>query len=331
MKFDGDAESGALRPLSVLLEALRYAPRGRRIALAWQTLAALFAEIPAARTEEATFRSPNEYLPAYARLAALLGVREQIPPPGEVEFLQAMLERSPQPGGVIVWTDFYFLTAFVSILAPARVIEIGTLTGFSAAVIAAALDRRHGRENPAFVDTIDLRSRCLIDETRATGFEIPELIPNFTWRARLHIPHDSSFVRELARPNELELGFIDADHRHPWPLLDLLRLAPFVRSGGWIVLHDIQLGTTGRSMAAAGKPFRWGAPDGAEKLFARWPFRKISGGNIGAVQMPNDKRALVPFAMRLMAEPFEIESGATETAKSKRARRAFYQSLSDLV
>jgi hypothetical protein len=107
---------------------------------------------------------------------------------------------------------------------------------------------------------IDLRPQCLIDETRPTGFEIPELIPDLVSRVRLHIPNDSRCVRTLARPNELELVFIDADHRHPRPLLDLLRLAPYVRSGGWIVLHDIQLGAIGRKIAAAGETSPWGHP-----------------------------------------------------------------------
>ncbi len=311
-------------------EALRYAPTGRRFSLARQILRARKAGMPPYLAGDATFHSPNEYAETYARLAASLGAPERIPPPGEIEFLQSMLHRPSPREGVICWSDYYFLTAFVSILSPARVVEIGTLTGFSAAIIAAALDRRHGHESQAWVDSIDLRPQCLIDETRPTGFEIAELIPDLAWRARLHIPADSRRVRELARPNELELAFIDADHRQPWPLLDLLRLAPSVRSGGWIVLHDIQLGTSGRRMATAGTPAPWGAPGGAERLFERWPFRKISGGNIGAVQMPNDKSALVPFALQLMAEPFEIDDDA-KARKGQRVRRALYQSLSDLL
>ncbi len=324
MKADRGSAPVARGSLSLFSDALRYAPPGHRLAIARRSLAARLAPSSA---ENAQFHSPDQYIETYIRLAALLGFPGRTPPAGEIEFLQAMLDRPVQHSGVIVWTDYYFLTALVSILAPVRVVEIGTLTGFSAAIIAAALDHRHGRESPAWVDTIDVRARCVIDETRPTGFEIPELIPDLSWRVRLHIPRDSKCVRDLVQPNELELAFIDADHRHPRPLLDLVRLAPHVRSGGWIVLHDIQLGTNGRKMAAAGKPFRWGAPDGAEILFDRWPFRKISAGNIGAVQMPNDKSALVSFALRLMAEPFEIEDGP----KSKRARRDFYHSLHDLL
>ena len=64
--------------------------------------------------------------------------------------------------------------------------ELGTLTGFSAALLTAVLARRYGPDF-AGVDTIDARAACLIDETKPTGFEIPELIPDlasFSPRAR---------------------------------------------------------------------------------------------------------------------------------------------------
>ena len=228
-------------------------------------------------------------------------------------------------GGIGI-NEVLFITAFAGILAPTRVVEIGTLTGYSAVVIAAALGRRHGKDGAAVVETIDFRRQCFLDESRPTGFDIPELAPDLVPMIRLHVPHDSSFVAELVQPNELPMIFIDADHRHPRVLLDVLRVAPYVRDGGWIVLHDIQLGTIGEKMRAAGKPTPWGAPYGAQWLFERWPYRKIGGGNIGAIQVPDDRRALIPFALRLMSIPFEIE-GKTEI----RACAALYQSLGELA
>ncbi len=62
------------------------------------------------------------------------------------------------------------------------------------------------------------------------------------------------------------------------------------------MLHDIQLGTIGRKAKDAAWIALLGAPEGAEWLFECWPFRKIRGGNIGAVQLPNEKSALIPFA-----------------------------------
>ncbi len=130
-------------------------------------------------------------------------------------------------------------------------IEIGTLPGFSTAIIAAAIARRSESIDHPSVDTIDARAACLIDENRPTGFELAELIPELASIVRVHAPFDSQVVSKLAERDELWFVFIDANHCHPHPLLDLLRCAPHIRPGGWVVLHDIQLGTNGRNRVGA--------------------------------------------------------------------------------
>jgi hypothetical protein len=233
------------------------------------------------------------------------------------------------PGG-IGSRDYFFLTALVSILAPRRVVEIGTLTGFSTAIIAAAIHRQYGAGTPSSrdhitVETIDAHTNCSIDETRPIGFEIPELIPGLVSTVRIHTGRESDFVREIAARDEFGLAFIDADHRHPWPLLDVLRLAPYVESGGWILLHDIQLGTYGQGERTAGQSLEGGTPFGAEWLFERWPFRKIRSFHIGAIELPAQKDVLIPFALELMQEPFEV------TGKPQYARRVVFKSFAALL
>lgn len=310
----------------IFLGSVRHAPRRSRLKFFRGLFASLSSPSSASSAEICEINSLANFESAYTCLAAMLGHAGKVPPPGEIEFLRAIVNRQTGYPGTIGASDYFFLTVFVSVLAPKRVVEIGTLTGFSAAIIAAALRRQHGGDDSISVDTIDLRPKCLIDETRPTGFEIAKSFPDLVSMIRLHIPHDSTLVGELAQPDELELAFVDADHRHPLPLLDLLRLAPYIGSGGWILLHDIQLGTIGRKAIEAGGTLGWGSADGAEWLFAYWPFRKISGGNIGAVQLPDRKDALIPFAWRLMSLPFEITGKA-----AGRARRALHQSVAELV
>jgi predicted O-methyltransferase YrrM len=233
-------------------------------------------------------------------------------------------EHRRPPGGISA-QDYFFLTALVSILAPRRVVEIGTLTGFSAAIIAAAIHRQHGETGAVAVETIDASVQCIVEETRPVGFEIPELIPELASTVRVHTQRKSDFVRDLSAAGKFGLGFIDADHRHPWPLLDVLRLAPGLETGAWIVLHDIQLATYGRERREAGQPLEGETPYGAECLFALWPFRKISSAHIGAIELPGRPSTLIPFALSLMERPFELSGKA-----ANRVRRALYQSFADL-
>ena len=100
---------------------------------------------------------------------------------------------------------------------------------------------------------------------------------------------------------------------------------PYIHCGGWILLHDITLGSTGVSTKKRGKGPRCG-PFGAEWLFAEWPFRKISSANIGAVQMPGKKTAIIPMALRLMKLPFEMS-----VATHRKIRRVLYENLAELL
>jgi len=313
-------------PVVTALGAVCRAPRGSRTKILREAIRSIRRPAPPRTAEVCEINSLADFNSGYARLAAILGHAGKTPPPGEVEFLDSIMKRRRTwHPGTVGPSDYFFLTAFVSILAPQHVIEIGTLTGFSAGLIAAALLRQDGTDGASWVDTIDINVECAIDRTRPTGFEISETFPELVPLIRLHAPRDATFVWQIAKRDELGVIFIDADHRHPMPLLDLLRVAPCVRSEGWILLHDIQWGTIGRKAAETGQTPPWPASYGAEWLFDQWPFRKISGGNIGAVQLPHEKSALLPFALRMMSIQFEVVR-----RQARATRRALYESLGAL-
>jgi predicted O-methyltransferase YrrM len=309
----------------------RNAPAGGRLEVVRAVRRAAARPLPfgdARYFDVGEFKNWEQFEIKYRQLAEELGHAGKIPAPGEVEFLHKMVDLDDvrYPGG-IGSRDYFFLTCLVSILAPHRVIEIGTLTGFSTAIIAAAIDHQHGASSaPITVETVDAHTHCSIDTTRPIGFEIPDLVPNLVSKVRIHAGCESDVVREIAAPGEFGLAFIDADHRHPWPLLDVLRLAPYIQSGGWTLLHDIQLGSYGQAERAAGRNLEEGTPFGAEWLFERWPFRKIRSFHIGAIELPPRLDALIPFARELMQQPFEVTGKAAQ-----RVRGALYRSFANLV
>jgi predicted O-methyltransferase YrrM len=304
---------------------VRHSPVKSQIATVWKLFPYLFGKIERSVPEICEFDSLKNYEMNYRHLAQLLGSCERVPPPGEIEFLCSIQNRGSHPG-TIGLPEFLFLTAFASIVAPKRAIEIGTLAGFSAALIAVALHRRRPDRKGILVDTIDRNTHSVIDANKLVGFQIPEIIPHLPDAVRVHAPADSSIVRELARRDELELAFIDADHQHPRPLLDLLRIAPHIQSGGWILLHDITLGSIGVAAKKRGEAPPCRPSFGAEWLFAHWPFGRVSSGNIGAVQMPGEKTAIIPMALRLMKLPFEMS-----VASHRKIRRALYENIAELL
>jgi predicted O-methyltransferase YrrM len=309
--------------LRTYLRTLRDAPKGLRVRFARRLFPMLFRTSTKSEPEICEFGSLEDYQTKYQRLGQLLGRAEKGPPPEELAFLRS-IETYAGRAGTINFGDCLFLTAFVSVLAPSRAIEIGTLGGFSAAVIAAAIRWQHPDGKNVLVDTIDRCTHSILEQDKPVGFLIRDMFPAFVDAVRIHAPAEAGIVRELARRDEIEFAFIDADHQHPRPLLDLVRLSPFLRPNAWVVLHDIQLGS--QSGKDDPESFRFGTPFGAEWLFQNWPFRKISGGNIGAIQLPANKAAIVAPALRLMELPFEVNPAS----EARRARRALHQSLVEL-
>ena len=247
--------------------------------------------------------------------------------PAERGNLEHLLEYQRNCSGAIGMGDLLFLHAFVNVLAPQRAVEIGTLSGFSAAVIADAAALHQPAESQSIlVDTIDLSQQCLTDQTKPAGFEIPRLVPRLSGRIRVHAGQDARYVEQIAGAGELQFVFIDADHQHPRPTLDLIRVSRFVTRGGWIVVHDIELRSLADRMRAAGVEVEHGAPSGAQWLFEAWPFQKISGGNIGALRLPSNLRDLVPFALAMLRIPSELEA-----LPARRTLEQFFAALVNLL
>ena len=327
--MDGEDRGAVKLSLAQRWDLFRCGPPGRRFDFVRKIEEVVRTTNPPANPryfDIGEFTNWEELEIKYGQLADELGRPEQILGAREIEFLHRMvdLEDIRYPGG-IGSRDYFFLTCLVSILAPRRVIEIGTLTGFSTAIIAAAVYHRHGDRSTITVDTVDSHTHCSIDTSRRIGFEIPELVPDLVSTVRVHTGRESDIVGEIASPGELGLAFIDADHRHPWPLLDVLRLAPYLQPNAWIGLHDIQLGTYGQTEREAGKELDADAPFGAEWLFERWPFRKIRSFHIGAIELPPQKQSLVSFALDLLGLPFEIVGDA-----ARRVRSSAYRALDEL-
>lgn len=310
--------------LRTYLRTLRDAPKGLRVRFASSLFPMLFRTSARLEPEICEFDSLENYKTKYRLLAQLLGRAEKSPPPEEPAFLRGIQAYAGR-AGTIHFGDCLFLTACASILAPSRAIEIGTLGGFSAAVIAAAIRGQHPGEKKILVDTIDRNTHSLLEQDKPVGFLIRDMFPVFADAVRIHAPAESGMVRDFAQRDEIEFAFIDADHQHPRPLLDLVRLSPFLRPNAWVVLHDIRLGSKPGKGVRESSSF--GTPFGAEWLFQNWPFRKISGGEIGAIQLPANKTAMVPAALSLMQLPFEVSPGN----ESRRARRALHQSLVELL
>lgn len=197
--------------------------------------------------------------------------------------------------------DATFLAALVRELAPSAMVEIGVASGCSSAVLLQALasSRRESLPPMPWLYSFDIAERCCFDPTRRVGDAVDELAPAL--RPGWHLTTgDALQAGRLLRDRGLSFAFIDADHRHPWPTLDLLAILPALRPGAWVALHDIRLRALGTGPEYDAR--------GAQDLFEAWPWaRRVEPreGNMGVIRLEGSRRAIAGVCRRLLDRPWE--------------------------
>lgn len=208
--------------------------------------------------------------------------------------------------GMISKYDARYLYRRVARAGAGTVVEIGTSSGVSTLFICYALHHAYqaGRIGPNFkVLSYDIRTHFYDATDILIGQAAMEVLrPDLLQHVEFRNPATAPDVRAEHELDSLGLVFIDADHRHPWPTLDLLAFLDVVRPGGEVVLHDINL-------PVAYPEFQdWGA----KHLFDDAKCEKLTEttdvGNIGSILVPLDKETLRGQLHGILdAHPWEVE------------------------
>jgi len=101
----------------------------------------------------------------------------------------------------------------------------------------------------------------------------------------------------------VDLLFIDANHFHPWPALDLMATLHLLKKEAWVVLHDIRLPFQSEHQV-----------HGPMHLFDFWKGEKLQSrkrGNIGGIRLHEDPEKTISNLKEILAIPWE--SGVEES------------------
>lgn len=211
-----------------------------------------------------------------------------------------------------------FLWDFIEAARPQKIVEIGTASGVSTAMMLHALD--HLCSDDALVFSFDIASSCYFDSTRPLASAVGEMAPHLIHRARTHMGTNASDAASLFSPQSVDLVLIDGEHANPAPAIDLLALAHVIRPNAWVVLHDIEL----HNITSVERGGSWDH-SGAGRLFERWPFEKHQPAgqrpedrNIGAIRFPGSTQDAIDALLPIIAGPWESESESVRNAQSAR-------------
>jgi predicted O-methyltransferase YrrM len=208
-------------------------------------------------------------------------------------------ERPAWARGTVMVEDARFLHDLVIDTRPLIVIEVGVASGCSSVVLLKALAQVHGADADRWcLHAYDVADRCYFDASHPTGAAVAEFAPHLLSHYRL-TQGDARTARQHVGAGSVRFAFVDANHFHPWPVLDLLALLPTLAPGAWVALHDVRLPRLqARSLRGHGPAY----------LFDAWPFEKRSGGyhgNTGAIRIPEGCTDLDAVWTRALDQPWE--------------------------
>lgn len=231
--------------------------------------------------------------------------------------------------GAIGLLDAMFLWDMVACVRPRRMVEVGVASGTSTAVLLRAIDALgEGVVDAAGeprLSSYELHPFCYFDRSRPVGSAVAEMAPALAHGLSLRTGRTAGDAGRDLAPASIDLAFVDADHRHPCPTADVLALAPAMRRGAWIILHDIDLpAAAARYERAHGTTVDWHQA-GAQILFDRWPFERLRGvgeaGNIGAIRLPDDRSLSRDDLREAIGVRWEVEPAAWVREVLSRATR----------
>lgn len=182
---------------------------------------------------------------------------------------------------------------------PTSFLELGTSSGLSTGLIANMLHDNGGER----LVSVDVSARYYRDESLPTGFLVPELYQGDRVTVDLRSPLTSIGV--AGWDETFEMGFVDGNHGHPWPVIDLLCLAPRLTGPRILFQHDLNLFR--KQPISGGQPFPHGI--GPKFLFDQFPDShrhrySANGGNLFSVSLDMPQEQLEAIAIEAFALPW---------------------------
>ncbi len=134
-------------------------------------------------------------------------------------------------------TDLLFLHDTIAASRPASFLEVGVASGLSSAFLGRFLELNGGERYVG----IDVSERFYGDPTKKLGFFVESLLPHPSIGFQIKPRHSVLDLESVAEGFKFDACFIDANHKHPYPLVDTLLVLPWLSEGAWVLHHDLTL------------------------------------------------------------------------------------------
>ncbi|HWM73663.1 MAG TPA: class I SAM-dependent methyltransferase [Nocardioides sp.] len=176
---------------------------------------------------------------------------------------------------------------------PRAFIELGTSSGLSTGLLALMLHDNGGER----LVSVDASERFYRDDERSTGFLVSEMYDGDRVTVELRSPMTSLDVASWEET--FEMGFVDANHQHPWPLIDTLCILPRLSGPRLLFHHDLNVYKKQRNANGVGPKYLFDQfPDSHRTRYA------ANGGNLFSLSLDLPAEQIEAIATEAFALPW---------------------------
>jgi predicted O-methyltransferase YrrM len=230
--------------------------------------------------------------------------------------------------GSISAKEAYFMQLGIGEHKPKRFLEVGTASGLSTGFIGLFMNENEGES----ILTIDYDTTFWMDRSEPTGYLAERIMKDCGPDVKIDFVRSTISTHvalDRQSQEKFDMAFIDANHQHPWPTLDMIAILPFMEPGAFIYNHDLALYKLQSPIFGIGPKY----------LFDQIPehLRKVTSDvkeNIFYVKTPTDYRVLEKAMMDALFLPWTLRHKIEQPILNKFisiARQYWSEELADAI
>ena len=225
------------------------------------------------------------------------------------KFVEENYKSPPWATGTISKNDAQFLFEMIVRTGARRILEIGVASGVSTAFISRALSAL--LPDGGHLHSFDAIDYFYANKDKKCGAFVEESFGFVPQNVKFSLGVSSSAIAQKQRGEPLfDFAFVDANHNHPWPCIDMFSVIEVTRPGAWVALHDINL-----PHLHNGQFPTWGP----NYLYNSWPGEKMAASsgtvvegkgmmpNIGAIRLFDDRAKSIDAVIKCLGTEWQSE------------------------
>lgn len=211
--------------------------------------------------------------------------------------------------GAISNEEAFFISNIIIQSNIKNAVELGIASGWSSAIILKSLNylKSINPQNDYHYCGIDIDKYCYYNRSLDVGYLVDSLLAEEEYKGDFHLGKKIFALKDHFKKDEIDFLFIDANHKHPYPAIDLLVSLPYLKNNALVLLHDTNLPIVNPKFPSHGVKYVFDNIDSQFRFSCPPTNKKTQISNLGAFYILNKEKLQKDLLNIIEENKFELE------------------------